>query len=92
MAVEPPEHWPGALLDEAWLEVIRNSAHDSICACSVDEVCDAAVFLASDMSTYLSGAILPLGQAATRWCCACPATGSTGPPCVCQSEGSSPCR
>jgi mannosylglycerate hydrolase len=37
----PAEHWPGALLDEAWLEVIRNSAHDSICACSVDEVCDA---------------------------------------------------
>ena len=34
----PPSSWPGALLDEAWLEVIRNSAHDSICACSVDEV------------------------------------------------------
>ena len=33
----------GALLDEAWLEVIRNSAHDSICACSVDEVCDAVL-------------------------------------------------
>jgi alpha-mannosidase len=39
----PAEHWPGALLDEAWLEVIRNSAHDSICACSVDEVCDAVL-------------------------------------------------
>jgi mannosylglycerate hydrolase len=37
----PAEHWPAALLDEAWLQVIRNSAHDSICACSVDEVCDA---------------------------------------------------
>ncbi|MGK2947973.1 MAG: alpha-mannosidase [Acidimicrobiales bacterium] len=37
----PAEHWPEALLDEAWLQVIRNSAHDSICACSVDEVCDA---------------------------------------------------
>src|SRR5439155_13177614 len=36
---QPAERWPGALLDVAWLEVIRNSAHDSICACSVDEVC-----------------------------------------------------
>jgi NAD(P)-dependent dehydrogenase (short-subunit alcohol dehydrogenase family) len=32
------------------------------------EVCDAAVFLASDMSTYLSGSIVPLdgGMAARR--------------------------
>lgn len=37
----PADAWPGELLDAAWLEVIRNSAHDSICACSVDEVCDA---------------------------------------------------
>ena len=28
---QPPERWPGALLDEAWLNLIRNSAHDSIC-------------------------------------------------------------
>jgi mannosylglycerate hydrolase len=34
----PPDLWPGQLLDRAWLEVIRNSAHDSICACSADEV------------------------------------------------------
>jgi alpha-mannosidase len=40
---QPPSHWPGALLDEAWLGLIRNSAHDSICACSVDEVCDAVL-------------------------------------------------
>ena len=33
--------WPGALLDEAWLLMIRNAAHDSVCACSIDEVCDA---------------------------------------------------
>ena len=39
----PPERWPAALLDEAWLAVIRNSAHDSVCACSVDEVCDAVL-------------------------------------------------
>ncbi|HWE54792.1 MAG TPA: hypothetical protein VG435_04730 [Acidimicrobiales bacterium] len=34
----PPALWPADLLDGAWLEVIRNSAHDSICACSTDEV------------------------------------------------------
>jgi mannosylglycerate hydrolase len=39
----PADRWPGALLDQAWLELIRNSAHDSICACSVDEVCDAVL-------------------------------------------------
>ena len=39
----PPDAWPEQLLDEAWLEVIRNAAHDSICACSVDEVCDAVL-------------------------------------------------
>jgi hypothetical protein len=30
--------WPASLLDLAWREVVRNAAHDSICACSVDEV------------------------------------------------------
>jgi hypothetical protein len=51
----PPDLWPGQLLDRAWLEVIRNSAHDSICACSGDEVgravlhrYDRAVALATD--------------------------------------------
>jgi hypothetical protein len=39
----PPERWPAALLDEAWLAVIRNAAHDSVCACSVDEVTDAVL-------------------------------------------------
>jgi len=39
----PQDQWPAALLDLAWLEVIRNSAHDSICACSVDEVVDAVL-------------------------------------------------
>ncbi|HEY1466615.1 MAG TPA: hypothetical protein VGF11_06145, partial [Acidimicrobiales bacterium] len=39
----PPASWPGAFLDVAWKNVIRNAAHDSICACSVDEVVDAVV-------------------------------------------------
>ena len=38
-----PEAYPTRFLDLAWLEVIRNSAHDSICACSVDEVVDAVL-------------------------------------------------
>jgi mannosylglycerate hydrolase len=52
----PPELWPGELLDRAWLEMIRNSAHDSICACSADEVgravkhrYDQATALAADV-------------------------------------------
>jgi len=38
-----PADWPGSLLDIAWREVVRNAAHDSICACSVDEVVDAVL-------------------------------------------------
>jgi mannosylglycerate hydrolase len=32
------DDWPGAELDGAWLQLVRNSAHDSICACSSDAV------------------------------------------------------
>ena len=39
----PAERWPAALLDEAWRNLILNSAHDSVCACSIDEVCDAVL-------------------------------------------------
>jgi mannosylglycerate hydrolase len=35
--------WPARLLELAWLEVVRNAAHDSICACSVDDVVDAVL-------------------------------------------------
>ena len=51
----PAESWPGALLDEAWLEVIRNSAHDSICACSVDEVCDAVLHRFAEATQIADG-------------------------------------
>jgi hypothetical protein len=37
----PAERWPASLLGIAWREVIRNAAHDSICACSHDEVVEA---------------------------------------------------
>ena len=51
----PGDLWPGALLDEAWLEVIRNSAHDSICACSVDEVCDAVLHRFAEATQIADG-------------------------------------
>ncbi len=35
--------WPVRLLDLAWHDVVRNAAHDSICACSVDDVVDAVL-------------------------------------------------
>ncbi len=39
----PAAEWPQTLLDLAWTLVIRNAAHDSICACSVDDVVDAVL-------------------------------------------------
>jgi len=39
----PPEQWPGRLLELAWAQVVRNAAHDSVCACSVDDVADAVL-------------------------------------------------
>ncbi len=38
-----PERYPDSLLRIAWREIIRNAAHDSICACSVDETVDAVL-------------------------------------------------
>ena len=32
------DRWPAPFLDLAWTQLIRNSAHDSICACSADDV------------------------------------------------------
>lgn len=39
----PATTYPAALLRLAWREVIRNAAHDSICACSVDDTVDAVL-------------------------------------------------
>jgi mannosylglycerate hydrolase len=39
----PTTSWPASLLDLAWTLVIRNAAHDSICACSIDDVVDAVL-------------------------------------------------
>ena len=39
----PAARWPAALLGVAWRQVLRNAAHDSVCACSADEVVDAVL-------------------------------------------------
>lgn len=39
----PPDRYPHALLALAWRNLILNSAHDSSCACSHDEVVDQVV-------------------------------------------------
>jgi mannosylglycerate hydrolase len=36
----PPDRYPGVLLGVAWRKLVLNSAHDSSCACSHDEVVD----------------------------------------------------
>jgi mannosylglycerate hydrolase len=51
----PADHWPATLLRAAWLEVLRNSAHDSICACSVDEVCDAVLHRFAEATQIADG-------------------------------------
>ncbi len=40
---QAPAQYPDRLLALAWREMVRNSAHDSVCACSVDEVVDAVL-------------------------------------------------
>ena len=37
----PPAQYPAALLEVGWRQLILNSAHDSSCACSADEVVEA---------------------------------------------------
>jgi mannosylglycerate hydrolase len=46
-----PEKWPGAELRLAWENVIRNSAHDSICACSHDLVGTSVLHRYSEATT-----------------------------------------
>jgi mannosylglycerate hydrolase len=49
-----PERWR-PVLDSAWLEVLRNAAHDSICACSHDEVGDAVLHRYHEATRTASG-------------------------------------
>ncbi len=52
---ESPSAWPQRQLDLAWKEVVRNSAHDSICACSVDDVVDAVLHRYAEARTIATG-------------------------------------
>ncbi len=51
----PADRWPGSLLDLAWKEVVRNSAHDSICVCSADEVGAAVLHRFSEACQIAGG-------------------------------------
>jgi Glycosyl hydrolases family 38 N-terminal domain/Alpha mannosidase middle domain len=61
---EPPEAYPDRLLELAWLQMVRNSAHDSICACSVDDVVDAVLHRYAEARDIASGLA---GQALKRF-------------------------
>ena len=52
---QPPASYPARLLDLAWREMVRNSAHDSICACSVDDVVDAVLHRYAEARAIASG-------------------------------------
>ena len=39
----PADAWPAPFLEVAWTHMLRNAAHDSICACSIDDVVDAVL-------------------------------------------------
>jgi len=56
----PESQWPEASLERAWLDVVRNSAHDSVCGCSADPVA-RAVLARYDSAVALGG---------TAVCCA----------------------
>ena len=53
----PAERWPRAFLDRAWRQVVLDSAHDSSCACSVDEVVDAVLARYADATVIAEGLV-----------------------------------
>ncbi len=64
----PACDWPAALLDDAWLEVVRNSAHDSVCACSADSVGRAVIHrydAAIALARVVTNRALELAEVAT---------------------------
>jgi hypothetical protein len=61
------------VLEAAWLEVIRNAAHDSICACSHDEVVEAVLHRYHE-ATRLAGGIADRAVAAAGRRMAAPGT------------------
>lgn len=64
----PTELWPRGQLDRAWREMIRNSAHDSVCACSADEVVRTVLHRydsAGAIATSVTAAALAIAGVAT---------------------------
>ncbi len=55
--LQPADQWPGRQLDLAWLEVIRNSAHDSVCACSHDDVVAAVLHRYAEATHIAEGLV-----------------------------------
>ncbi len=53
----PQKVWPADLLAEAWLAVVRNAAHDSVCGCSADAV-GRAVRHRYDVATALADEVI----------------------------------
>jgi mannosylglycerate hydrolase len=51
----PASEYPERLLELAWREMVRNSAHDSICACSVDDVVDAVLHRYAEARAIAAG-------------------------------------
>ena len=49
------DDYPDRLLELAWREMVRNSAHDSICACSVDDVVDAVLHRYAEARAIAAG-------------------------------------
>lgn len=52
-----PGDWPGAFLSRAWHRMILNSAHDSICACSHDDVVLAVLDRYAEATAIAQGTI-----------------------------------
>ena len=50
-----PGGYPAQLLHLAWKEMVRNSAHDSVCACSIDDVVDAVLHRYAEARTIARG-------------------------------------
>ena len=51
----PAEAWPARLFELAWREMVRNAAHDSICACSVDDVVNAVLHRFAEATEIADG-------------------------------------
>jgi mannosylglycerate hydrolase len=51
----PVASWPTRLLEIAWTKVVQNAAHDSICACSVEDVIDAVLHRFAEARTIAEG-------------------------------------